>query len=190
MNMQTKNCIARAGRLWTLKSLSVAILPLAFAMHLMLPGPAQAQQNLCSIAQGTIDAGNTFTEDTTGSDFKITCKGAATSNIEAGTFQGLLDSKSAYVESQSKVIIDGSGVTGKNIGVSIVSAAEKMILVGTIANDDTITGDSVVSVSEDPGTDGVAYDVNVESRATISSEGANRIGLQLDVTDGDADATI
>ncbi len=190
MNIPIKNCIARAVRLWTLKSLSVAILPLAFAIHLMLPGPAQAQQNLCSIAQGTIDAGNTFTEDTTGSDFKITCKGAATSNIEADTFKALLDEQSGYVESQSKVIIDGSGVTGTNIGVSIVSAAEKMILVGTIANDDTITGDSVVSVSEDPGTDGVAYDVNVESRATISSEGANRIGLQLDVTDGDADATI
>ncbi len=186
MNIQIKNCIARAGRLLNLKSVSGAIVPLAFAVQLIMPQSALAQD--CTIAQGTIDAGNAFTEDAAGGDFKITCKGAATSNIEASIFQDLLDSESAYVESQSKVIIDGSGVTGTNIGVSIVSAAEKTILVGTIANDEMVTTGSVVSVSEvDPVTDGVAYDVNVESHATINSEGANRIGLQLEVTDADGD---
>ena len=173
------------------KHLGSAILALTFALQILLPLPAQAQDDLCSIAQGTIDSDNVFTQSSTGSDFKITCEGQLTADVNANTFKALLmNEEPDYTASQSKVIIDISGVSTNTHGITINSDAEKTILTGEITNDDTVTNGSVVSVNEgDPGSDGVSDDVIFESQATIISEGNGRFGLRARFDSENANAS-
>ena len=185
MSNKVKINIAKsAGRL-SLKSVAIAMVPMALAALLMMPQPVLAQE--CTTEQGTIDESGAFTKDTLGQDFKIACKGELDDAFVVDTQARLVD-ESGYTESQSKVIIDLSEVTGDKQGITINSDAGETILIGTIANDDKESG-SVVFVSEvEPDSqtnDGVPYDVNVKSQAMISSE--DRIGLQLEVTDEGGD---
>ena len=194
MKTPSNICIARIKDLLSRQSVCKSILPLTIAMPLFMAQPVLAQE--CEIAQGTIGEGGSFTTETensetennAGQDFKITCKGAATGTISADKFKELLDKEDGYTESQSLVIIDLSEVTENKYGIEINSDARRTILTGSVANDDTATGGSAVSVGNVvPGEDGIAYDVNVESQVTISSEGANRVGLSGSVADpGDA----
>ena len=163
------------------------ILPLMITVPLFMPQSVLAQE--CTTEAGTINETGAFTKDTLGQDYKITCKGAATAAISADKFKDLLDKESGYTESQSRVIIDVSEVSGNNYGITIHSDAGETILSGAIANDDTAPEQgSVVLVSEVTPADGnPLYDVNFKSQATISSAGENRIGLQLAVTDDDGD---
>ena len=184
-------CIARIKDLLSRQSVCKTILPLMIAVPLFMPQPVLAQE--CTTEQGTIDESGAFTKDTLGQDFKIACKGELDDAFVVDTQARLVD-ESGYTESQSKVIIDLSEVTGDKQGITIHSDAGETILIGTITNDDKESG-SVVFVSEvEPDSqtnDGVPYDVNVKSQAMISSE--DRIGLQLEVTDegGDeSDATL
>ena len=180
-------CIARIKDLLSRQSVCKTILPLMIAVPLFMPQPVLAQE--CTTEQGTIDESGAFKKDTLGQDFKIACKGDLDDAFVVDT-QARLGDESGYTESQSQVIIDLSEVTGDKQGITIHSDARRTILTGTVANDDTVSGGSTVSVGNVvPGEDGIAYDVNVESQVTISSEGAGRVGLSGLVADpGDANA--
>ena len=188
MKKPSNICIARIKDLLSQQSVCKSILPLTIAMPLFMAQPVLAQE--CEIAQGTIGEGGSFTTETensetennAGQDFKITCKGAATGTISADKFKELLDKEDGYTESQSLVIIDLSEVTENKYGIEINSDARRTILTGSVANDDTATGGSAVSVGS-VNHDGITYDVNVESQVAISSEGANQVGLSGSVAD-------
>lgn len=189
MNQQINYCTAKTcGRL-RLKSVCIAILPLAFAV-LLLPQSVLAQEENkkpCTIEQGTIGANDLFDKNTPGNDFQITCEGELDSEaIATDTFKTLLDNKEDYSQFSSKVIIDVSGVTSDLEGITIESIAEKLILKGSISSDDEVTDGSVVSVSNG-GTGESEDDIDFKSTATIASEGMGRHGIEVISTIGEND---
>ena len=189
MNDQMNKDMTKIARLLSWKPVGTAILPFAMAMQLLLPQPTHAQE--CETIPGTIEENNAFTESDSGSDFKITCKGDLPADYDVYTESGL-GGQAGYIESQSIVIIDLSEVTGNTTELTINSNAKKTILIGALTSseepDDAADRDSVVSVGRVVSPDGLLYDVNVESRATINSEGDSRIGLEAWVDSGDAAA--
>ena len=185
MNKQMiKYWVSKTGRLMKPIPVAATILSLTFAVQWFLPQPVYAQTDPCTILQGTIETDNTFTESTTGTDFKITCTGEL-SAIEATTLKALLDGEGGYTPSQSTVIIDVSGTSGSTQGFEINTDAEKTILIGTIEDDEAATDGSVVSVREVGSQDNVDF----ESQATISSVGDGRIGLSVGAAAGSTDAS-
>ncbi len=190
MNQQMKYYETKTGWQLILKSVYVAVLPLVLAVNLILPQPAMAQ-DCDTVDQGTIDVNNEFTEEASGTDFKITCEDGSDDTITVNTKESLGgdDGNPSYTESQSSVMIDISDVTDETKAIEITSDAEKTILTaGTIANDKEGPG-SVVAVDSnlDAETDGVPYDVNFESHATISSENDSVNGLSAGITAANTD---
>ena len=193
MKQQIKYYIAKAGGLLNLKSVAIAIVPLVFAVQLVVPQPVLAQDCTAS-AQNTTATGNetTDTDSTNGVDFEITCEGELDEDFVVNTQVHLgdeADDEFDYDESESSVIIDVSKVDGNSHGITIRSDAGKTVLTGSITNDDTAPEqDSVVSVSEVDPADGPLYDVIFESRATIGSDGDGRTGLSARIDSGNNEA--
>ena len=170
------NCQGAANPNFTvnLRFLTNVVVPLLFLLTVAMPQLALAQNDPCSIEKGTVDDDNAFTEDESGTDFKISCLGlpAADADITAN-IKTLLDAQSAYQEGESKVILEVRGDTREKQGISFNSDAATFILRGAITNDTTVEDDQVVVVE----TSEAALDLDVESHAAITARGDGRKGL-------------
>ena len=170
------NCHGTANPNFTvnLRFLTNVVAPLLFLLTVAMPQLALAQNDPCSIEKGTVDDDNAFTEDESGTDFKISCLGlpAADADITAN-IKTLLDAQSDYEEGTSKVILEVRGDTREKQGISFNSDAATFILRGAITNDTTVEDDQVVVVE----TSEAAQDLDVESHAAITARGDGRKGL-------------
>ena len=159
--------------------------PLLFVGALILPHTARsADENgppICSIEQGMIDAQSEFTADSSGNDFKITCKGALADHLDESSIMSLLDSRGdAYQPGVSKMLLDLNGVTSDNHGLSFDVDGALNILTGQLNNnEDSKDGSAVWVYGETLGEDEVAHDVNAENRATIVVKGDGRRALSV-----------
>ena len=131
MNKQFNLYKVRVGRLLSLKSFSVAVLPFVLAVPLFTPHPVLAQEpetdkGPCAIETGRIDESYTFRlDEDSGEQYKITCDGEY-SDITDTTFKDLL------ISSGSNIIIDLSKVTDATGAIKINVEALKTILVSSI----------------------------------------------------------
>ena len=134
---------------------------------------------ICNIEQGMIDAQSEFTADSSGNDFKITCKGALADHLDESSIMTLLDSRGdAYQPGVSKMLLDLNGVTSDNYGLSFDVDGALNILTGALTNnEDKIDGAAVWVYGETLGEDEVGHDVNAENRATIVVKGDGRRAL-------------
>ena len=158
-----------------LKFLTSVAVSLLLLLAIAMPQPSLAQTTApCKIEKGTVDDENAFTEDESGTDFKISCLGlpAADADIPE-SIKTLLDAQSDYEEGTSKVILEVRGDTRETEGISFDSDAGKLILRGAITNDATVTDKEVVLVE----TSEAARNLDVESHADITARGDGRKGL-------------
>ena len=164
-----------------------AVFSLAFLCTFFFAQPAAAANlNPCSLAKGTVGAGGTFTASDSGIDFKLSCGGNLLENLTNDNLKNLLDSRTGFVEGESKVILDIRGDSRELYRVAIHTDADKTIFTGTLinsANNDNVAqkDHAVIKVeSTDPSTNNRAiYPVIIESYATVNAKGDGRRGIQV-----------
>ena len=175
------------GKYFSSTAFSGAALSLVLAGALILPQTAQAtdeNDNSCELSNlGIIDADGDFSEDPSGSDFKITCTGVLNGDLTNDSIDSIetLLADRGYVPGTSKVLLDISGVTSQNPGIYFASVAALNILTGSLTNDgDRRDGFAVTVQGDDPANnDGTAYDVVAHNRADITVQGEGRRGVRV-----------
>ena len=170
--------------------------PLLFVGALTLPQIAQsANENVssCTLSNpGTIGADGTFSENPSGIDFKITCKGALADRLDEYSIESLLiarDANPRYQEATSKTLLDLTAVTGQGLSFSVTPA--KVILDGMLTNGESLTDGAAVGVYTEAHH---THDIDGENRATILIKGDGRRGITayrdyMDESSGDVTIT-
>ena len=163
-------------------TLASAILPLAFLCTFFVAQPAAAQ-NPCTVAQGTVGAGGTFTANSTGIDYRISCSGTLVEDITDESLRTIYDAMTEYVKGRSKVVGDVRGDTSELYRISINSDAGSTIFTGTLtnsANNGNVNqkDNAVIQVSNWALRSGsTVYPIVVESHATVTARGDGRRGV-------------
>ena len=167
-----------------LKFLTGVVTPLLFLLTVVMPQSALAQTPPapCSIEKGMVGDDNAFTEDESGTDFKISCLGLPDEEAVPITdsIKTLLDAQEDYEEGESKIVLEVRGDTREKQGITFNSDAATLILRGAIINDVTVffkvtdnESDEVVLVE----TSDAEQNLDVESHMDITARGDGRKGL-------------